>query len=55
MISGRQVYWDIAGGAFLMRKEKRTNNSAALDIVGRDQKLTDSFLDKGSRTGCCGC
>lgn len=46
MISGTTGILGCADGAFLMRKEKRTDNSATLDIVGRDQSDQTLFLTK---------
>lgn len=37
-ISGTNGLFGAADGAFIMQKEKRTNNKAVLDIVGRDQQ-----------------
>lgn len=37
MISGTTGLFGAADGAFVMQKEKRTSNSATLEIVGRDQ------------------
>lgn len=38
MISGTNGLLGAADGAFLMRKEKRTSNTAILEISGRDQQ-----------------
>lgn len=46
MISGTNGLLGAADGAFIMHKEKRTDNEAVLDIVGRDQpdqELTIEF------------
>jgi len=37
-ISGTNGLLGVADGAFIMMKEKRTDNKALLDIVGRDQQ-----------------
>lgn len=37
-ISGTNGLLGAADGAFIMQKEKRTDNNAVLDIVGRDQQ-----------------
>ena len=37
MISGTNGLLGAADGAFIMQKKKRTDNTAVLDIVGRDQ------------------
>ena len=44
MISGTNGLLGCADGAFLMHKEKRTDMSATLDIVGRDQPDQKLFL-----------
>jgi len=46
MISGTNGLLGAANGAFIMQKKKRTDNTAVLDIVGRDQpdqELTIEF------------
>ncbi len=46
MISGTNGLLGAADGAFIMRKKKRTDNTAVLDVVGRDQpeqELTVEF------------
>lgn len=46
MISGTNGLLGAADGAFIMQKKKRTDNTAVLDIVGRDQpdqELTIEF------------
>jgi hypothetical protein len=46
MISGTNGLLGAADGAFIMHKKKRTDNTAVMDIVGRDQpdqELTIEF------------
>ena len=46
MISGTNGLLGAADGAFIMQKKKRTDNTAVMDIVGRDQpdqELTIEF------------
>ncbi len=44
MISGTNGLLGAADGAFLLRKEKRTNNTATLEISGRDQQDQKLYL-----------
>lgn len=44
MISGTNGLLGAADGAFLLQKEKRTDNSATLDIAGRDQQDQRLYL-----------
>lgn len=46
MISGTNGLLGAADGAFLLQKEKRTSNSATLDISGRDQQDQRLYLLK---------
>lgn len=46
MISGTNGLLGAADGAFLLQKEKRTSNSATLDISGRDQQDQKLYLVK---------
>ncbi|MDL2235993.1 helicase RepA family protein [Christensenellaceae bacterium OttesenSCG-928-L17] len=46
MISGTNGLMGAADGAFLLQKEKRTSNSATLDISGRDQQDQRLHLTK---------
>ena len=46
MISGTNGLLGAADGAFLLHKEKRTDSSAILDIVGRDQQDQRLYLSK---------
>ncbi len=46
MISGTNGLLGAADGAFLLHKEKRTDNAAILDIVGRDQQDQRLYLIK---------
>jgi RecA-family ATPase len=46
MISGTNGLLGAADGAFLLQKEKRTNNNATLDISGRDQQDQRLFLKR---------
>lgn len=48
MISGTNGLLGAADGAFLLQKEKRTDNSATLDISGRDQQDQRLYLSKDS-------
>lgn len=43
-ISGTNGLLGAADGAFIMHKEKRTDNKAVLDIVGRDQQDQRLYL-----------
>jgi len=46
MISGTNGLLGAADGAFLLQKEKRTSNSAVLDISGRDQQDQRLYLTR---------
>ena len=46
MISGTTGLLGCADGAFVLRKEKRTDNTAVLDVVGRDQPDQSIYLTK---------
>lgn len=46
MISGTTGLLGCADGAFLMRKQKRTDSNATLDVVGRDQPEQTLYLAK---------
>lgn len=46
MISGTNGLLGAADGAFLLQKEKRTSNSAILDISGRDQQDQRLYLTR---------
>lgn len=46
MISGTNGLLGAADGAFLLQKEKRTSNSAILDISGRDQQEQRLYLTR---------
>lgn len=45
MISGTNGLLGAADGAFVMKKEKRTDNKAALEVAGRDQQDQRLLLD----------
>ena len=44
MISGTNGLLGVADGAFLLQKEKRTSNSAVLEVSGRDQQDQKLYL-----------
>ena len=46
MISGTNGLAGAADGAFLLQKEKRTDGTATLDVVGRDQQDQRFYLTK---------
>ena len=46
MISGTNGLLGAADGAFLLQKEKRTDGTATLDVVGRDQQDQRFYLTK---------
>ena len=46
MISGTNGLLGAADGAFLLQKEKRTDDTATLDVVGRDQQDQRLYLTK---------
>ena len=48
MISGTNGLLGAADGAFLLQKEKRTSDSATLDISGRDQQDQRLYLTRDS-------
>lgn len=50
MISGTTGLLGCADGAFILQKEKRTNNTAILDIVGRDQPDQKIHLMRNEET-----
>lgn len=50
MISGTTGLLGCADGAFILQKEKRTNNTAILDIVGRDQPDQKIHLVRNEET-----
>ena len=52
MISGTNGLLGAADGAFIMQKKRRTDNTALLDIVGRDQP--DQELALSLDRVCCG-
>lgn len=54
MISGTTGLLGCADGAFLLKKENRTDLSATLDIVGRDQRIS-GFTFSGTRNVLSGC
>ena len=45
MISGTNGLLGAADGAFIMQKEKRTENKAVLEVAGRDQQVQRLFLN----------
>ena len=52
MISGTNGLMGAADGAFLLQKEKRTSNTATLEISGRDQQDQRIFLLRNEETLC---
>lgn len=50
MISGTNGLLGAADGAFLLQKEKRTGNSATLEISGRDQQDQKLYLIRNTET-----
>ena len=52
MISGTNGLMGAADGAFLLQKEKRTSNTATLEISGRDQQDQRLFLLRDEKTLC---
>ena len=50
MISGTTGLLGCADGAFLMRKEKQTDLSASIEVVGRDQQDQVLYLNKDPQT-----
>lgn len=49
MISGTNGLLGAADGAFLLQKEKRTSNSATLDVSGRDQQDQRLYLSRNQK------
>ena len=52
MISGTNGLLGAADGAFLLQKEKRTSNSATLEVSGRDQQDQKLFLTRNEEKLC---
>lgn len=52
MISGTNGLLGAADGAFLMQKERRTDNRAMLELVGRDQQEQRRYLRFNRETLC---
>lgn len=50
MISGTNGLLGAADGAFLLSKEKRTGNTATLDVSGRDQQDMRLYLERNENT-----
>lgn len=50
MISGTNGLLGAADGGFILRKEKRTSNSATLEISGRDQPDQKIYLNRNPET-----
>lgn len=50
MISGTNGLMGAADGGFILRKEKRTSNSATLEVSGRDQPDQKIYLNRNSET-----
>ncbi|MFI3326350.1 MAG: helicase RepA family protein [Clostridia bacterium] len=50
MISGTNGLLGASDGAFLLQKEKRTGNSAVLEISGRDQQDQKLYLKRNTET-----
>lgn len=50
MISGTNGLLGAADGAFILYKDKRTSNTATLEISGRDQQEQKLILVKNSET-----
>lgn len=48
MISGTNGLLGVADGAFVLQKEKRTANSATLEILGRDQQDQKLYLTRNT-------
>ena len=46
MISGTNGLLGAADGAFILQKEKRTSNSATLEVTGRDQADQKYYLER---------
>ena len=52
MISGTNGLLGAADGAFVMQKEKRTDNKAVLEVAGRDQQDQRLLLDLTENSVC---
>ena len=50
MISGTNGLMGAADGGFILRKEKRTSNSATLEVSGRDQPDQKIYLNRNPET-----
>lgn len=50
MISGTNGLLGAADGAFLLKKEKRTDNTATLEVSGRDQQDQKLYLVRNEKT-----
>lgn len=50
MISGTNGLLGAVDGEFILHKEKRTSNSAVLDILGRDQQDQKLYLNRNPET-----
>lgn len=50
MISGTNGLLGAADGGFILRKEKRTSNSATLEVSGRDQPDQKIYLSRNPKT-----
>ena len=50
MISGTNGLLGAADGGFILRKEKRTSNSATLEVSGRDQPDQKIYLNRNPKT-----
>ena len=50
MISGTNGLMGAADGGFILRKEKRTSNSATLEVSGRDQPDQKIYLNRNPKT-----
>ena len=50
MISGTNGLLGAADGGFILRKEKRTSNSATLEVLGRDQPDQKIYLNRNPVT-----
>lgn len=52
MISGTNGLLGVADGGFILRKEKRTSNSATLEVLSRDQPDQKIYLNRNPETLC---
>ena len=52
MISGTTGLMGAADGAFLLRKERRTANTASLEVSGRDQQDQKLYLKRNEESLC---